>query len=467
MPRSTDSFLRLTANQRDQLKRHLFPGDGKESVALALCGTHRGDRGTVLCIHRIVPVTDDSCIKRDAATVVWPIEPQIPLFAEAARKGMVVLKIHSHPTGSPEFSRLDEQSDRALLGSLAHLAPNETGHASAVMLPDGKIFARILRGNGRFAQVRRVVIVGDNVIDYEATEEATTMPTTDEAFLRNQQAFGAKTVSMLSRLRVGVVGCSGTGSWVVEMLARLGVGELVLVDPDVIERKNLNRIVNSTAADAAARRAKVKVFARAIRRLGVGTKVIPCHSDILQHKVVQALAGCDFLFGCVDSADGRDALNRIAAFYTIPYIDVGVHLQADGHGGVQQVCAAVHYLIPDGSSLLSRRVITVEQVRAESLHRRSPEQYAALRKEGYIQGVNVDSPAVISINGFAASHAVNEMLARIHPFRRDANSEFRLQTFALADGAWLRIEDEEPCPYLSRRVGRGDCTPLLDNAELS
>ena len=44
MSRSTDIILRLTASQHEQLKRHLFPGDGKESVALALCGTHRGDQ---------------------------------------------------------------------------------------------------------------------------------------------------------------------------------------------------------------------------------------------------------------------------------------------------------------------------------------------------------------------------------------------------------------------------------------
>lgn len=467
MSRSTDIILRLTASQHEQLKRHLFPGDGKESVALALCGTHRGDRGTVLSLHRVSPVPDDTCIERSAISVAWPIEPHIPLFAEAARKGMVVLKIHSHPTGHPEFSKLDEISDRALLGSLAHLAPNASGHASAVILPDGKIFARVFGGNRQFTAVQRVVVVGDAVTTYDAAGGVETAPIVDEAFLRTQQAFGRGTVARLSRMRIGIVGCSGTGSWVVEMLSRLGVGELVLVDPDVIERKNLNRIVNSTAADATAGRAKVKVFARAIRRLGIGTRVIACHSDILQRKVVDALAECDFLFGCVDSADGRDALNRVAAFYTIPYIDVGVHLQADGHGGVQQVCAAVHYLIPDGSSLLSRRVITAEQVRAESLYRRAPEQYAALRKEGYIQGVNVDSPAVISINGFAASHAVNEMLARVHPFRRDDNCEFRLQTFSLTDGAWLRIEDGAPCAYLSKRVGRGDCTPLLDNAELS
>lgn len=465
MSRSPEIILRLTASQQEHLKRHLFPADGKESVALALCGTHQGDP-TALCVHRIIPVNDAICRVRSTVTVVWPIEPHVPLFAEAARKNMAVLKIHSHPGGYSEFSKLDDQSDRALLGSLLHLVPNEIGHASAVMLPNGRIFARVLGMNGRFTRVSRVVVVGDTVTTYESHVEVKEQRKLDPAFQRTQQAFGSGTVSLLSRMRIGVVGCSGTGSWVVEMLSRLGVGELVLIDPDVIERKNLNRIINSTAADAASGQAKVKVFARAIRRLGIGTKVTTYHTDILQRTAVSTLAGCDFLFGCVDSADGRDTLNRIAAFYTIPYIDVGVHLQADGEGGVQQVCTAIHYLIPDGSSLLSRRVITSEQVRADSLHRRAPEQYAALRKEGYIQGVNVDSPAVISVNGFAASHAVNEMLARIHPFRRDDNCEFRLQTFALSDGAWLKIEDKDPCNYLSKRVGRGDCTPLLDNTEL-
>jgi hypothetical protein len=393
-------------------------------------------------------------------------EPHVQLFSDAARKQLVVLKIHRHPSGFARFSSLDDKADRALLGSLRCLAPNEIGHASAVMLPDGEIFARVFARDGRFIKIDRVMVVGDEVVSYVNKPSMKKTPV-DQAFLRTQQAFGRGTVSTLSRMRVGVVGCSGTGSWVVEMLARLGVGELVLVDPDSIERKNLNRIVNSTATDAVTGRAKVKVLARAIRRLDLGTRVFAYRTDILQRNVVRALADCDFLFGCVDSADGRDALNRVAAFYTIPYVDVGVRLEADGRGGVQQVCAAVHYLIPDGSSLLSRRVITPEQVRAESLHRRAPDQYAALRKEGYIHGVNADSPAVVSVNGFAASHAVNEMLARIHPFRRDENSEFRFQTFSLTDGAWLRIEDGPACPYLSKRTGRGDCDPFLDNSELS
>jgi hypothetical protein len=405
------------------------------------------------------------CLERSSETVIWPMEPFVPLFAEAARKGLAVLKIHSHPSAYPKFSRLDDKADRALLGSLEKLAPAATGHASAIMLPDGAIFARAFTAENQFAKIARVTVVGDEIVSHENKRKKAGL--FDDAFLRTQQAFGAGTVSVLKNMRIGVVGCSGTGSWVVEMLSRLGVGELVLVDPDVVERKNLNRIINSTASDAEMKRPKVRLFSRAIRRLGIGTKTTSLQNDILQRRVVDALADCDFLFGCVDSADGRDALNRIATFYTIPYLDVGVLLNADGKGNVSQVVAAVHYLIPGGSSLLSRRVITPEQVRAESLRRRSPEQYEALRKEGYVHGAAVDSPAVVSINGFAASHAVNEMLARIHPFRRDSNSEFRHQTFSLTDGAWLRIDDGPACPYLSKRIGRGDVRPLLDNSELA
>jgi hypothetical protein len=201
--------------------------------------------------------------------------------------------------------------------------------------------------------------------------------------------------------------------------------------------------------------------------MGFGTAVETFARDLAHGEVVTTLAGCDFLFGCMDSADGRDILNRIASFYLVPYIDVGVRLDADGRGGVDQICCAIHYLLPGGSSLLSRGVITSEQVQAEALHRTNPEQYAALRKEGYIKGMAVDRPAVVSVNGFIATHAVNEMLARLHPFRRDSNEEFRYQIFSLSDGAWLRLPDGPPCKLLGRYVGRGDAQPLIGNPALS
>ena len=70
----------------------------------------------------------------------------------------------------------------------------------------------------------------------------------------------------------------------------------------------------------------------------------------------------------------------------------------DGNGGVEQVCGTVHYLKPDGSSLLARNLFSLEQVRAAGLYRTEPERYKDLLVEGYIRGVPEDRPAVIQLN---------------------------------------------------------------------
>jgi tRNA A37 threonylcarbamoyladenosine dehydratase len=93
--------------------------------------------------------------------------------------------------------------------------------------------------------------------------------------VRHAQAFGNGTTEILRTLSVAVVGCSGTGSGVVEQLARLGVGRIVLVDPDIVEEKNLNRILNSGKEDVYLGRPKVHVLASAIARMGLGQEVIP------------------------------------------------------------------------------------------------------------------------------------------------------------------------------------------------
>ena len=182
----------------------------------------------------------------------------------------------------------------------------------------------------------------------------------------------------------------------------------MLVDPKCVGEKNLNRILNSTWRDAVEGQAKVEVLRRAIESMGLGTKVIPFAESLSSPRAVRELAGCDVLFGCMDGVEGRQLLNRLATFYSIPYFDVGVRLVADGQGGVSHICGSVNYLQPDGSSLMSRGLFTDEQVRAEAMRRESPEQFERLRGEGYIAGVDEERPAVLPVNMLFASLAVNE-----------------------------------------------------------
>jgi hypothetical protein len=456
--------LRLTGKQHAELKAHLFPGDGREAVAVALCGRRAGRARHCLTIRTIVPIPYDQCQVRTPDRITWSTQSLRPLIEEAAKRGLAILKIHSHPGGFDKFSDFDDRSDRDLFTSIHGWMDDDLPHASAVMLPDGRVFARAVSASGAFTSVSLVSVVSYDLNFWRILGATPEIP---EFARRHAQIFGSGTTSMLSRLSVAVVGCSGTGSPVVEQLARLGVGKLVLVDPDVVEEKNLNRILNATIEDARTGTPKVEVMKRAIARMGLQTEALAFDRDLADPEVVKAIAECDVVFGCMDSVDGRHLLNRLAVFYLLPYFDIGVKLEADGQGGVDQICGTVHYLQPDGSSLLSRGTYTIEQVRAAALKRADPEAYRDQLQSKYIVGVREERPAVISVNLLFASLGVNEFLARLHPYRDDSNRNFATYRISLTQARIVQDADGAPCQTLARHAGRGDVRPLLDMPVLS
>lgn len=454
--------LSLTREQHAELMGHLFPGDGLEAVAIALCGHRRGGDRHKLLVRRVTPVPYEACPVRTPDRVTWNTDVLPPLLEEAARQGLAIVKIHGHRHPSP-FSVVDDHSDRALFPSI-HAWTDSDPHASAIMFRDGRMIGRLVDQQGRFHPLASVNVVGDDLLFWTPATQPAPVP---EFGQRVAQTFGSGTYDRLRKLRIAVVGCSGTGSPLIEQLARNCVGSLLLVDPDCVEEKNLNRILNATMGDALNQRPKVDVAARAIRAMGLGTVVETYHRSLFDPDAVRAVAGCDVVFGCMDSVDGRHLLNKLATFYLVPYFDLGIRLEADGKGGVDQVVGTVHYLQPGGSSLLSRHVYTMEQVRAAGLFRTNPAVYRAQLKEGYIRGVQEDRPAVVQVNSLVASLAVNEFLARLHPYRLDPNADYAVHRLSISHGIYEHESDGEPCPTLVRHVGRGDVTPLLDWAELS
>jgi len=456
----------LTISGKDYrvLQDHLYPGDGKEAVAIALCGRQKSTSQTRLLVHELILIPYDQCSVRKPDLIKWSTKIIIPYLEKASRKGLGILKIHSHPGGLNAFSETDDISDKELFESVYGWMDDDEPHASAIMLPDGKIFGRIFHPNLKCENLTKVNIAGDDLLIW-STNIANGI---EEFELRTVQAFGEGTINKLKQLRIAVIGCSGTGSPLIEQLVRLGVGELLLIDPDIVEHKNLNRIYNSTIEDANLKRFKVDVLKDAIDRIGLNTNVITYKQNIYSDKfIINEIAGCDIIFGCVDSVDGRHLLNQIATFYLVPYFDLGVKLISDKKGGIDQIMGTVHYLQPGGSSLRTRGVYNEEELRAASMFRTNPEYYKEQKKAGYIVDVVVESPAVISINTQIASMAVNDFLARIHSYKYDPNSEFAISRISFTD-AYIQYEvDGEPDPYLSKFIGRGELQPLLNMPELN
>ena len=446
----------MTVAQQTRLKTHLHDGTGLEAVAVGLCGRGGTPERPVFSICEITEIPHEEC-RRFPDRVTWPTRQLKLMLARARTEGLAVFKMHSHPTGATAFSSLDDRSDADLFSAIALKAPGQ--HLSAVMLPDGKIFARRMDSGLVAGPVSRVSLVGNNLQFWTNGEEDWTVSRDFDQ--RHRQAFGDRTTQLLAGMSVAIIGVSGTGSSIVEMLARLGVGRIVLVEFDIVETKNLNRIWGARRKDAANRLNKARAIKSHIDGLGLGTEIVIVEDRIEAPEAIALVSGCDVAFGCMDSVEGRDVLNRLATFYILPYIDMGVRLNADGSGGIASISAGIHYLVPGRSSLRTRGVYTEDDLRAEHLHRTDPVFYADQLQRGYIKGVNVDRPAVISINTATASAAVNELLARLHPFRTRPNSEFAIQKILFTHGRLLSRSEGHDDTLLSPHVGKGNTEPPL------
>ena len=455
--------LRMTGAQHHEIRSHLFPGDGNEAVALLLCGRRSGEDRHIFTVRKSVLIPHELCDRRPDR-ITWPTDFVDTLWKEAREEHLAIAKVHSHTSEYRRFSPTDDASDKTLFASVTSLLDDGLPHLSLIMLPDGELFGRVLGEDGAILSgLASIMVVGDDLRVWSNNSSSYS----GGFILRHAQAFGAGTTELLRGFSVAIIGCSGTGSIVAEQLARLGVGRLVLVDPDFVEEKNLNRILNSGKEDAYLKRPKVEVLARAIARMALGQEVVSLHSNLIEPETVKLVATCDVVFGCMDSIEGRHMLDRLTTFYTLPYFDVGVRLDADGHGGIERIAGAVHYIQPGRSSLLSRGVYTMARVEAEEMRRTNPEMYQRQVKEGYLRGVEEDRPAVISVNMFFASLVVNEFLARLHPFRNQPNSDYAYVGGNLSEMQFYPESEATPCSLLARHVGKGDVSPLLDRPALS
>ena len=452
--------LRISEDDYHILQNHLFPEDGKEAIAFALCGRAQAAGRLVFTVHEVLAIPYAHCA-RESDCLHWKTRDAIPLMNKAMDQHMAIMRIHSHPGGWPHFSKYDLKTDREFFGSLMS-AWCEDGlpHLSAIMLPGGMVVGRVSYADGAVRELDSVMIVGERLrmVRYDEEDREDTPP--DEA-LRNIQAFGEGTYKTFKKLRVAIVGCSGTGCHVIEQLMRLQVGELVLIDPDTIEAKNLNRLIGTGKRDIG--KPKVVFYKNYVKRSCLGVKVLPFPFNLYQSdEARRTLSTCDVIFGCVDSASGRVLMNHIATFYLIPYIDMGVSLEADGDGGVSYVGAQVDYLIAGKSSLLSRGSVHSEDAAAELERLFNPALYEQHQREHYIRNVQVDRPAVISVNGLIAHLAVLNLLDRFVRYRNDPpNANIRILLHE--DAVFKKMEEEfTEDEYLKRYRGRGECVPFVN-----
>ena len=119
-------------------------------------------------------------------------------------------------------------------------------------------------------------------------------------FERLSKVIGSSNLELLAKKSVLILGCGGVGGYVAEALARSGIGQIILVDYDVVEESNINRQI--IALSSTIGKYKVDVLEERIKDINQDCKVIKVKSfidndnylDLFQYKV-------DFFIDCCDT----------------------------------------------------------------------------------------------------------------------------------------------------------------------
>lgn len=459
--------VRMLEAQAQRL-RQLLLRDKNESAALALCGRSRvrnpwtGEMDERFIVREVISVPDEAYSERTPTGFVWSTTPFYNALKLAERKDLAVAVFHSHPGGGLAFSTRDDEADEALFGLAFNRLESRRVHLSLIMDGDGAMLGRVFGPNLKPEEFSDFAVIGERWQFLSSATGTDLRPELD----RQQRAFGAATSRQLSNLRVGVVGLGGTGSAVTMLLPRIGVRNLVLVDGDRVEDTNLGRLHMSTRYDASLRRKKVEVIGEAIARVGLPSSIVQIPSFNTAPEALEALRACDLVFGCTDDHLGREVLNRLAHFYFIPVIDLGLLIVPNDNGGYDTFDGRVTVIQPGYPCQTCRGLIRSEQMHIDAL-RRDPELFDVRRRAGYVPNNPDPSPVVVTFTTEVATMAVNELFHRLNGFRGpDQHASERVRSFQyLKDADTLPQGKSRPeCKLCGTRHydGRGDMQPLLD-----
>jgi molybdopterin/thiamine biosynthesis adenylyltransferase len=372
----------------------------RETCALLLASQSSADVSrTNLLVREIHPAPDDAyAVRTDLKAQLRP-DFLVPLVKRAREEKLSVIFTHTHPfaEGPPSFSPVDDAGEKHLSEFMARRAPN-VPHAALVVGADG-CAARSLGSKNPFT----VVQVGAKV---EVIYDPSTETAVDERWDRQVRAFGEQGQLAIRRAKVAIVGVGGTGSVVAEQLAHLGVSDFLLIDPDIVDETNLNRLVGATTKDVGKK--KTATVGKHIRRVNPKASVKVLARDVTDLDVADALTEVDAIFGCTDSHASRAILNQLAYQYYVPLFDVGVGIVAK-QGRITNVSGRTQMVSPGLPCLVCGGVIDAAAVRREL---QTAVQRAA---DPYITGFNEPQPAVISLNSTMASLMVTMFMAAFTP----------------------------------------------------
>jgi len=344
------------------------------------------------------------------------------IYYECEQEGLELGFVHNHPSETDKYSTQDELNEINILKGLSGCNGPDTLLVS-MLYSNNKWQARIRqsRSKDNFIRVRHICILSDT-LDLYGLEDLREPP---EHLKRQESAFGKPFNLQMQSLRVAVVGLGGTGSPIATMLARAGIGELILIDGDELDGTNMNRVRGYTLKHIGKNKAiSLKSY---IDSLNLELTVIAIPEYLHESpEALDAISTADVLFGCTDDVKGRDILNQALFYYGQVLIDVGltgfVDKVEDGDPILRDHRGRVSCILPEaGACLRCQGVVTDQKIEYEQAISDNPAladlDAEILQREHYLTGGGVQAPGVGPFTSMTAENGVATLMNLLVKFR--------------------------------------------------
>ena len=390
----------MTAETEGVLLDRLVRDDGQEDICLATYRPSTGLTRRSALIRAVVPPEPGDRLVHGNATVTAEYILRAAQVAQEDDCGLVLL--HSHP-GASHWQSMSGP-DRECEASYANLTREITGLPLVGMTlatRDRTWSARHWNiGVGRAVDCTHstsVRVVGDRLaVSWNDAVEPP--PRSGNSQTRTVSAWGEQQQADLVRRRVLVVGAGSVGLDVIVRLAASGLSHLTVMDFDLVEAHNLDRLIGAAPRDAHLRRPKVYV---AEREATVAATAERCSVDVSDWSIcepegVRLALDHDLIFSCVDRPWPRAVLNSLAYSDLIPVIDGGIAIDVLDGGKMRNATWRSHVVRPGRPCMSCNRQLDLGTV--------SLERQGLLDDPAYIGGA---SAGRVPVNPNVAPLSVN------------------------------------------------------------
>lgn len=439
-----------------RLYDHVFPGDGDEHGAVIAAGIVNSPRGMRL-VARELHLAVDGVDFVDGHRSLRRLVPEFVnrLIRHCRDERLAYLAIHNHggPADAVGFSAVDLRSHERGYPALMDIGRGIP--IGALVLARGAVAGDIWMPDRSRRPVGETVVLGRTIRRLYASPAAAPAATS-ELDDRQARVYGDAGQALLGRLKVGVIGSGGVGLPIVAMLVRLGIGHLVVIDPDRVEISNLPRLPESIRRDAMSwlttpgrpellrrlgRRLstrKVALARRIARRARRDVRVDALALDVSDPLAADALRDCDYVFLAADSHTARTVFNALVHQYLIAGVQIGSKVEVGPDGKVGKIFSVVRPVTPGAGCLWCNGLIDPAKLAEEAL---PPDVREAQR---YLPADDAPAPSVISLNAVGVAQAVNHFMLAITGLLRPSP----------ADGDYRRFEAR--CETLLTEMPRRD-----------